>query len=214
MFKFAFIDLDATLFNTRQFVEDKKKIFYDQGVKENDFVHSYLLAIHGNKTGPVGYYDYTFKNHLKALEGLGYKFKPEVEKELNSLFKNLYIFPDTYEFLEDIRKKTEKLVLLSAGNKAFQVRKLRSIKLDKSFDDIIIPHYHKDQILMERFKEKTKVLFVNDSLRENKAVKQALPWVQVVSKVNPRTKIEEYQESGIPFFKTLSEISKYVAKIV
>ncbi len=214
MLKVIFIDLDHTLFDTRQFVADKKKIFYSHGVKEDDFVHSYLLAIHGNKTGPVGYYDYTFKNHLAALHNLGYKFKKEIVEELNQLFKNSYLFSDSLDFIEAMRRVGKRIVLMTAGNKAFQMKKLRSVGLLDSFDEIMIPHYEKQKAIIKVLPSKTKALFINDSLRENKIIKETLPWLKVIAKVNPRTKIKEYEESGMPFFKTLTEISQYVRKIV
>ncbi|HLC69597.1 MAG TPA: HAD family hydrolase [Patescibacteria group bacterium] len=213
MFKIVFIDLDHTIFDTRRFVADTKKIFYAIGVKEDDFVHSYLFAIHGNKTGPVGYYDYTFKNHLTALQDLGYKFKKETEEELDQLFRNDYLFPDSLKFLDKMREVGKKIILVTAGNKVFQMKKLRSVGLQNFFDVIMIPHYEKQKAIIKILPRKTNALFINDSLRENKLIKETLPWLKVIAKVNPRTKIEEYKESGMPFFKTLTEISQYVRKI-
>ena len=103
---------------------------------------------------------------------------------------------------------------MTAGNKAFQMKKLRSVGLQNSFDDIMIPHYEKQKAIIKILPRKTNALFINDSLRENKIIKKTLPWLKVVAKVNPRTKIEEYKESGMPFFKTLNEISRYVRKII
>lgn len=212
MFDYSFIDLDDTLFSTYIFKKDIFGCFAMCGVTPEDYQTTYKRAVFGPV---VGYFDYTFKKHADILREIGYEIPDQTVDNLNDLFKKDYKDPQAEEFLVALKKVSNKLILLTAGDKNMQQKKIDSTGLAKYFDEIVIIDGGKGSKITDVAGEAEKVLFVNDNLIENLQIKNELPKVLVVAKKNPTLWTEEdYQTAGMPYFYTLNEIKDYVSRSI
>lgn len=204
------IDFDNTLFNTKLLVERIMQVFKDGGVDEIETLRSYRLSCYGEHGNNFGY---SFANHLKVLSQDKYDTKL-VEDNLNNLLNfNDYNFDGVEEFLSFCRQQTDLMVLLTLGDDQFQRQKLANSGLEKFFDKIIIDNLcQKEKHVAQIADNKTPFYFINDNLLENKKIKNTLPNLDVVSKINlKKFSMQEYMDSQLPYFNTLTEIKNYVA---
>lgn len=210
MFDYVFVDLDDTIFNTRQFKADIFKILSVFGVKEDDFNLSYKTAA---EAPMFGYYDYTFEKQLEALRQMGYVLDDKIIITLNSLFNNNYAVSDAEDFLQFLQCKAKEIILLTAGNHFFQDKKIRNTYLLKYFDRMKIIDGGKDLILERINLDKNKVLFVNDNLEENKIITQKFPQVLVLSQVNTTYwTVDDYKNAGLNYFENLKSMKEFLNK--
>lgn len=211
MFSHAFVDWDDTVYNTVAFKADIFNIFAKHGASEKDIIDTFRKSL---CTVAPHQYDYTFEEHTQFLRELGYTLPNTVEGELNALFAKDYLFPDTQMFLQFLKNISDKVVLLSAGDKKFQLSKINDSGISGIFDEVIILSGNKEKYLGENYNN-NKIFFVNDNLRENLSVKQEVPSALVITKLNAaRYSEEEADQIGVPYFKTLSEIKQYVEQQV
>ncbi|EKD42885.1 MAG: hypothetical protein ACD_72C00545G0002 [uncultured bacterium] len=211
MFDFSFIDLDDTLYNTYILKEDIFKCFSKCGVTRDAYKQSYNEAVFGPV---VGYFDYTFKKHADILRDMNYEIPDSTVEDLNNLTNKNYNDFQAERFLIDIKKISNKLILLTAGKKEFQQKKINSTGLDKYFDEIAIIDGGKSQKIVDIVGQSKKILFVNDNLSENIKIKEDLPYVLVVAK---KHKVlwddDDYQNNNdLPFFDSLIEIKDYAVR--
>ncbi len=73
-------------------------------------------------------------------------------------------------------------------------------------------HDTKKHILSELFKDvhPSEVFFVNDKVGETIELHNAFPNMNVMLKVSENIAREEYEQSELPFFESLTEIASYV----
>jgi len=162
----------------------------------------------------VGYFDYTFKKHADILRDMNYEIPDSTVDDLNNLTNKNYNDFQAERFLIDIKKISNKLILLTAGKKEFQQKKINSTGLDKYFDEIVIIDGGKSQKIVDIAGQSNKILFVNDNLSENLKIKEDLPYVLVVAK---KHKVlwddDDYQNNNdLPFFDSLIEIKDYAIR--
>src|SRR3989339_1200259 len=180
MFSHTFVDWDDTVYNTVAFKADIFGIFAKHGANEKDIKETFLKSL---CTVAPHQYDYTFEEHTQFLRDLGYNLPDTVEAELNALFSKNYLFPDTVMFLEFLKSISDKVVLLSAGDKTFQLNKIRDSGISDRFDELVILSGNKEKYLGDNYNN-NKIFFINDNLRENLSVKQEVPAALVVTKLN------------------------------
>lgn len=213
IFHTSFVDFDNTLYNTHQFVQDVVACLGRHGIPHNVARSTLEAAVHG-KTG--AYYDYTFAGHVALLAERGYPLKlAAVVDELSALLKNHYQEPDAEVFLRELRKYSERVVLLTAGSEAFQGQKLASTTLGSLLDDVHVLHAGKGEYVrsvIDSLESPSKrSVFINDNLPENISVRRLCPEAAVVTKRHPtRYTKEELDASGIPYFDTLTGILHYI----
>ncbi len=210
----ACIDFDETLFHTEDLKKSLLSVVAVYGVTAEDFWST--IASAENQGRGATYYDYTFEKHISRLKNKGYDIPSSAIKQLEQQVQRSaeFVFPDAQVFLEHIRLHAERIVLLSSGNRGFQLKKINASGLNDKFDDIIIIHDHKETMVdyLTGQGEK-KALFVNDNLLENIRITEVLPSVQVLSKINPiKFAVAEYQKSIIPAFTTLTELQEWLEK--
>ncbi len=211
MFDFVFVDLDDTIFNTRQFKVDILKVLSVFGVKEEDFKLAYKNAA---EAPMPGYFNYTFEKQLEALRQMGYVLGEEVVIQLNSLFNNHYVLPDAEDFLIFLQCVSKKIILFTAGNHFFQDKKIKNTNLLKYFDRVEIIDGGKDLVLEQIDLNKNKVVFINDNLEENKMMAQKFPKVLLLSKVNVSCwPVEDYKNAGLLCFESLEEMKSFLQKL-
>ena len=209
MFDYIFVDLDDTIFDTRQFKADIYKILSVFDVKEDSFKIAYKNAA---ELSNFGYYNYTFEKQLESLREMGYILEDKIIISLNDLFNNDYKKDGAEDFLKSLQCIGKKIILLTAGNHFFQDKKIKNLDLTKYFDRVEIVDGGKDDVVGEAVK-KGKVLFINDNLEENKMMKEKLSQVEVLSIVNETYWTEEeYKKAGLIYFQNLAETKVYLEK--
>lgn len=203
------IDLDSTLYKSHNLGKNSKNIFLSFGVSEEAFDESAHRAFHGVSGD---YFDYSFENHIDLLLQMGHVLpKEELVQKLNKIFEENHVIDDALFFLESLKKTNKKLILLTAGNKDFQYKKIENAGIEKYFDEIVVVHGEKEKFIEENKREGEKIFFINDNLKENRKVKEVHKDVEVITKRNARKNTqEEWEQSGIPHFETLTEILNYI----
>jgi FMN phosphatase YigB (HAD superfamily) len=203
------IDLDSTLYKSHNLGAHCKKVFLSFGIDSDVFESSSHRAVHGANGD---YFDYSFENHIDLLSQMGHVLpKEELLKKLNEIFEENHVMDDAFFFLESLKKTNKKLLLLTAGNKDFQYKKIENAQIEKYFDEIVVVHGQKEKFIEENVQKEGKIFFINDNLKENKKVKECHPDVVVLTKRNARKNTEEeWEQSGIPHFETLTEILNYI----
>lgn len=204
------IDFDYTLFNTHLFFNAYKDTFLKHGVKETDWRRTYDRAMLWGE-GNYGF-DYSFEKNVDLLIEEGYVLdRDQFVKDLYDCISDKFLYHDTISFLTDIKKHFPERVLITAGDADFQSTKVETVGVDTYFTDLVYINGDKDQYLKKAYTDTDCIVFINDNLIENAAVKKAIPHAHVITKFNPhRNTIEEVRESGLPYFETLTAIKEYV----
>lgn len=208
------IDFDDTLFDTYRFKEKRLEEVQRLGVSEEEYWRTYREA----RYSPDGLSTYSNERHADILGGLGYG-----RGEVLAMLKNTtgealfdFLFSDTIDFLEALKKHKQKMILLSLGNSGFQKLKTDGVRITDYFDKVYITHDSKLHVLEQFLKTKhsEEVWFVNDKVDETMRVLNTFPFMKAVLKVSDRSGAQEYEDCGLPFFKTLTEIKNYIKEHV
>lgn len=204
-----FVDLDDTLYNTRKLKDDIYNIFEPTGISKEDFILAYRQAA---ELSMLGYYNYTFPKQVSAVRARGFDVnEDELVPKLDNLLAQNYVLPGAEDLLISLKNICNKLVLLTAGNIAFQAKKIEASNIKSYFDEVVQIDGGKDLVLAPFMKAKEKILFINDNLDENKMIKNKYPTLTVFSMLNLSYWTEsDYSESKIPYFKNFEEIKKYL----
>lgn len=209
MFATTFLDFDETLFHTQIFKNRLVEVFVRHGVPAEVVWQTFRPVENDGREST--YFDYTFEKHVKLLEEKGYLLPKGIIEELEGLLKHDYRMEGAEEFVHWTRSISSEVLILSSGDKEFQMKKIASSGLEKLVSGVIITHDHKEEIVKTLMRKDYRYLFINDNLDENKRVHEALPEVMVVSKINTFMFAEvAYRESGIPCFYTLEEIQNFI----
>ncbi len=172
-----FIDFDDVLFNTKNFVEDIKKIFEKHGVSETLFKRYYkeLPA----KKGDEKVRKYNPYKQMERVKALGIETKG-IEKEFKKLVKNTknYLFEDGVKFLREF--EDEDLYVVSFGNKKFQGEKIKNSGIGKYIKRTLIIEASKAigirKILRRKnLKPGEALIFVDDRAKFLKDIKKTYP---------------------------------------
>ncbi|MDO8626470.1 MAG: HAD hydrolase-like protein [Candidatus Magasanikbacteria bacterium] len=202
------IDFDDTLFDTRpKFIEARFAAVATLGVTREQ----YDIARNGlNKNG-----NYTTRRH--AYEIAKFDFDEEkvclaLDSVLDSEKLRSFLFADASYFLESLKKLEQPLVLLSLGDEEFQACKVQGAGIEKYFDRIFYVNDTKKHVVRELLRaiSDAKVWFVNDRVEQTKELAEMFPRLVPVLKQSARDSEEDYKLSGIPYFKTLTEIYDYI----
>lgn len=203
------IDFDSTLYHSHALSDKIKEKLFGYGVTEEHFAVSVHEAVHG-KDG--NYFDYSLSSHIDLLAKMGYEFsRDEVLGDLEKIFENKFIFDDTHHFLDSLKMMGQKIILLTAGNEKFQKQKIANAEIETYFDEIAIVHNEKEKYIEQNIDKNQTVFFINDNLKENIKVKNHHPELVVLTKWNMRKDAkEDIENSGIPYFETLTEILNFI----
>ncbi len=207
-FDVCFVDLDDTIYNTKQLKEEIYSLFQPFGIGRDDFFRSYEKAANMSK---FGYFHYTYEKQIEAVREAGVEVPGSILTQLENLLGNDYILPGAQDFLKFLKDCCVKLVLLTAGTKDFQAKKIKSINVSQYFNEIVQIDGGKDNIVEPYINQKKLILFINDNLRENITIKEKYPEALVITKFNPSYWTEsDCEKSGMPWFKTLEDVSLYL----
>lgn len=207
-FDYIFVDLDSTIYDTRKFREDMFQIFSETGISREEFFLAYREAA---EAPMLGYFNYTFEKQIDAIRNRGYLVPENSLAKLYAALENNYLYAEAPDFLLHSKKICEKLILLTAGNYDFQRAKIDSSKISSMIDQIIQIDGGKDLALEKFTSSGLNIAFINDNLDENIIVKEKFVDMLVVTKFNPDYWAEEEcEKSGLPWFRSLKEISRYL----
>ncbi len=205
-------DFDYTLFNTHLFVNAFKDVFFTYAIKSDDWKTTYdqVMLWTGGEMG----YDYSFERHVDALIELGYDVpREQIIQELYDCVSDKFLYDDVHDFLSSMSKIFNNRMLLTAGNRDFQRKKVEGVGVNTYFTDAIYINGDKHKYVKETLQDGENIIFINDNLKENIAVKKAVPHAHVITKFNQRRNtIEELRESTLPYFETLTAIQEYVTQ--
>jgi FMN phosphatase YigB (HAD superfamily) len=205
-----FVDLDDTLYNTRQLKEDIYKVFEPIGISHDDFIRAYRQAA---ELPMLGYYNYTFPKQVSAVRDQGFDVNEEaLVPKLENLLAQNYLLSGAENFLVSLKNIGEKLILLTAGNLDFQAKKIEYSGIKKFFDEVVQIDGGKDLALAPFMASNENVLFINDNLDENMMMKNKYPNLSIFSIINLSYWTEkDYSNSGIPSFNNFEEIKKHLS---
>jgi len=209
-FDYCFVDLDDTIFNTKKFKDDIYKVFSPLGITRADFTHAYRSAAELKK---MGYFHYTFEKQIESVRLAGYPAGRKELLALNNLLKNDYRKAGAIDFVKYLQTVCDKVILLTAGTKDFQAKKVKALKIAGLFDKIIQISGGKDKILRPYILRKKQILFINDNLEENLMIKKLFTKINVLTLFNSSYwKVGDCKKSKIPYFKNYNQMKKYISK--
>ncbi|OGH71488.1 MAG: hypothetical protein A2921_01140 [Candidatus Magasanikbacteria bacterium RIFCSPLOWO2_01_FULL_43_20b] len=207
-FDYSFLDLDYTIFDTRKFGDDIWAIFSSRGISRIDYEETYRESL---CTVSKEEFDYNFQEHVDFLRARGCKLGQEVVRELNNLVNNDYLFPDSMDFIKFLKEVSEKVILLTAGDFKFQEEKIKHCGMAELFDEIVILKGHKNEYLRPFVEKNYKILFVNDSWRENIALRKKFDSLFMVGVDGPHgRKSNDGEVKNLIYLPSLTAIKNYV----
>lgn len=201
------IDFDDTLFDTHAYKRARLEAVQAVGISEDLFWKTYADA----RVTPDGTFSYTDERHA-ALLGSHRKDEKAVCEAFAQINDRIHEFvqPDAENFLHRLKATGTSLVLLSLGDEGFQEMKTHRSGLHMFFDRVVMVDRTKKDVVAELMKtNEDPTWFINDKVSETKEIVRLFPAVRAVLKISPKFDRMEYEESGLPFFDTLTEIADY-----
>lgn len=196
------VDFDDVLLDTMAYKESRILALEKIGISRELY----------NETYKQTYYNYTHEAHALALAEHGFSHET-VLNILNECLRDVgqFIFSDTHEFLNFLKSYKEKVVLLTIGVREIQEFKVDAAQVRQYFDEIITTTEPKEKTILKFSSEiKKNSWFFEDKVKETLAVHRAFPELNIVLKQGAHIPGIEYEQSGLPHFKTLTEIKEYV----
>lgn len=207
------IDFDDTLFDTQALKQARLDALKEIGISEEVYWETYKQA----HCDSEGNFVYTDRRHAQFLAVFGFDENKIVEK-FSKVSAKLYkfLFPDTVDFLESLKKYNQPIILLSLGDPNFQEFKLEGARIREYFNHIFMVSEPKYKALSDifKFENASNVWFINDKVEETKDLVGKFSVLKPVLKVSKSINFEEYLNSGLPYFKTLTEIKDYVSESI
>lgn len=208
------IDFDDTIYNTYALKLDTLENLGRLGVPENLYWETYRQT-RNNSDGSIPYRP---ESHAVILESHGFNY----EKILNTLKMTLwadpkkYLFPDTISFLNFLKNTDRPLVLLSLGEPVAQEAKVKKSGVHDYFDRVFIIDSGKTKVLKELFSvaREDHAWFFNDKVEESLEIANEFPNLKIILRKSGSIPEEDYKKSGLPYFKTLTEIAEYVKQSI
>lgn len=207
------VDFDDTLFDTQAFKEARCRALEKCGVSEDLFWQTYREA----RMSPEGIFTYSNSRHAEVLVEHGFEeacVLDAFDRVSNVKLMTSFLFKDTVPFLEYLRSHKRPLVLLSLGDPAAQELKVRGSGIHDYFDRVFFVDADKVAVVTELLTSvhEHEAWFINDKVRETKEIAERFPNLHMVLRQPASASAEDYVMSGLPYFKTLTEIQAYVAK--
>ncbi|MBP9731988.1 MAG: HAD family hydrolase [Candidatus Magasanikbacteria bacterium] len=204
------IDFDDTLFNTHAFKQARIADLVATGVSEKDYQETYLEAMKKNDL-----FSYSNERHAELLALRGYtkeKVFAALQETTGSRLRE-FLFPDTVEFVRKLKDTGSAVVLLSLGEASFQELKVKGSGIADYFDRMFMVQESKEFIIQELIavgEKEEEMWFINDKVGETLLIKNRFPNLQAVLRKSESIREEEYVQSNLPYFKTLTEIYGYI----
>lgn len=203
------VDFDDTLIDTHAQKQTRQSLLKEIGVSEELFWETYKKA----RVNELGEVVYSHRRHAQILKEYGFdEEKVFALSESVTLRSKEFLFPDAISFLETIKKTGQPMILLSLGDSQAQELRVNQSGVHKFFDRTFFVNDTKVHVVKEVLDhhKPEKVWFINDKVKETLDVVKVCPVVTPILRQSPSIPAEEYVESGLPYFPTLTEILHYV----
>ena len=196
-----YLDFDGTIYNSTKLYNEFINIFIKHNINKN-----YLDNI-------IKEYYQKEKNYITLAKKIikDNNLDTSILNEINNLYSNKLLFKDTIPFLEKYHKKYE-LILLTLGNKEYQLKKINSINITKYFKDIIITNKDKSKLNIDY---QNGIFIDNNPLELEKFYKSKTKYlIRIKRKTDKYSKIN-LNINNIPEFNNFNELlnSNYIDKI-
>lgn len=206
------IDFDDTIFNTRGangFKEVRIKVLENLGISKDLYKGTYLEA---RDAEPIGYNNL---KHAQVLSKHGFdkdKILQALEKTTSPEILKTFLFDDTIGFLEKMKEFNKPMVLLSFGDAEFQTLKVVQAGLDKYVNQVMIVQEPKSIATAQLIKDQNPkdVWFINNRVDETLQVKEKIDNINYLLKKSEDIDLEEYKQSNLPYFETLTKIYEHI----
>ncbi len=204
------VDFDDTLFETEKYKLARMAALRGIGVSENDFWETYQEA----RNDANGLFAYSDERHAARLARRGYD-----DVETTCILRESttgavrFLDSEAHAFLKDLQTYGTPLVLLSLGDPATQELKVKAVGIAHYFERLFLVEENKQaavQELLGHVPPGKSAWLINDKPAETGELAKAFPRLKAIAKMSPRFTVPEYEAAGVPFFKTLGEISHYV----
>jgi len=200
------IDFDDTLFDTQKFKQELASSLVSLGIGKELFWQTYAEA----RIMSDGNFSYSFERHANILEKEGFDCE-QVLNNLNKVIEKIknFLFDDTIDFLESLKKSEQDLYLLSLGDESFQKLKVGECDIAKYFKKVFFRDKDKELVVEEILAENkdSNIFFINDKIEESQKIKKDFPNIEVILKQAVTFAEEEYKNGGLKYFKTLAQIN-------
>ncbi len=209
--KEVILDFDYTLFDAAKFKLALAAALRIHGVRRGVFFETYKRAVHRRSGG----YNYSLERHVSLLHGLISTLSITTAlRDLNRVVTNShrYLYPDTKHFLRQLKRHGFRTILVTHGNPRFQQRKLEGSSISSLFDKIVLSNQIKVVTLRRLAHKFDEVFFVSDHPKELAPVRRQLPQLLPVMKLGGYGDRATAKQLGIPAFRSLKAIEKYIIK--
>ncbi len=125
-----YIDFDHTLFDTDTFLNDLCEVIIKNNI-DMDLYNKYRI-----KEKKQGFNIFKIVDDIRKEVSIDSKILDSLHKVLSD--SNKYVYDDSLSFIKKAKEMGYQIVLLTKGNKEFQLEKIRNTNIYSYFDDIII----------------------------------------------------------------------------
>lgn len=196
-----YLDFDGTIYNSTKLYNEFINIFIKHNINK-DYLENIIKEYYQKEKNYIILAKKIIKDNNLDISILN---------EINNLHSNKLLFKDVIPFLEKYYKKYD-LILLTLGNKEYQLKKINSINITKYFKDIIITNKDKSKLNIDY----QKGIFIdNNPLELEKFYKSKAKYlIRIKRKTDKYTKLN-LNINNIPEFNDFKELlnSNYIDKI-
>lgn len=207
------IDFDDTLYNVHDFKTARQTALFKCDVPYEVYQSTYKQA-RNDETGNTVYTNERHAQYLAQAGFSGSKIDAALQETISHSAMQKFLFPDAIPFLDFLKHYQEPMILLSLGEATWQKKKIDAMEIGHYFDKTIMVEDSKETVLAELqpLGKGETAWFINDKVAETVPLAKKFSWLRPVLKQTPAIISREYEESGLPFFKTLTEIQTYISK--
>lgn len=203
------IDFDDTLFDTAALKADLLVLFARFGVSVEKFWETYKMTYTQNDLAA-----YNLGRHIDIIcQELPNLDKKSLSAQAGAILKNgkRYLIDGAEDFLNKLRNLGVPLILFSLGDAEWQKQKVDSAGVAIFFHKVIFTGRKKTEVIQPLIKAAIgDIIFINDKIKETKEVATLSDRIKPILRVKKGIQVSEYEQSGWPFFSTLSEIAVFV----
>ncbi|MDP2655948.1 MAG: HAD hydrolase-like protein [bacterium] len=207
------IDFDDTLFDTQRLKHTRADALFTLGVPADLYWETYNEA----RRNVDGDYVYSSQRQAQLLSEHGF----DIQQILNALETTTshtslcsFLLPFAESLLQYLQSLGQPIVLLSTGDPDFQTIKIKGSGISQYFERLILVNGSKEEALRTLFEkyDEDSTWFINDKVGETLELQSMFPKMHIVLKKSPKILLEEYIQSGLPYFEKLDEIKQYVQR--
>ena len=200
-------DLDYTLLDTKAFKEGIVAAISAHGPSIEEVREAQEGAMNRNPDG-TGYYDPDLHIRLLLHRFVDKRIADDAREAIEDVIRHTdeYLYPGAADLLHRLHAKGIKLVLITFGNKQFQMRKVKQSGIDKMFDEVIATLEDKGKVL-HKFVGDEDVVVVNDNGVETMAMREVEPSFRYIVKKGPKGLPENVD---LPVVESFEEVERFI----